>query len=93
MNRRSKNRLFLAAWLALFILLGFNVWSFQAGHLMIILFLGISVLGYAVYACSTRCPACGLRLMLRPVRMFGMQAFMWSLLIPANCGHCGEPVE
>ncbi len=93
MNRRSQNRLFLLIWLALFVLLGFNVWSFQAGHLMVILFLFATVPGYGIYACSARCRMCGFRLLVRPFRLFGMSLFTWSLLMPAACRQCGQPVD
>ncbi len=89
MNRRMKHKIVLMAWLALFFILGFCVWSFQAGHLMILIYLVLSVLVYGVYAVTARCPGCGMPILLRPVRLCRMQLYLWSLTAPERCRHCG----
>ncbi len=89
MNRRMRHKIVWASWLAAFFLLGFIVWEFQAGHLMLVLFLALSVLAYGVYAFTARCPRCSMPVLLRPMRLFGMQLFRWSLLAPERCLHCG----
>ncbi len=93
MNRRSKNRLILLIWLFLFFLLGIGVWHFQAGHLMLVMFLTITVFVYGVYAFSVKCPVCGRLIMLKPLRMLGLTIYMWTLLIPARCRHCRAAIE
>ncbi len=82
--------LVLLAWLALFFLLGFTAWNFQGGELMMIAFFVISALSYIVYAFMARCPHCRMPLLLKPVRLLGMEIFTWSLLTPDRCRHCGE---
>ncbi len=80
----------MIAWLAAFFLLGFVVWELQAGHLMIFIFLALSMLAYGIYAFTARCPRCGMPILLRPVRLFGMEIYRWSLLVPERCHHCGK---
>jgi hypothetical protein len=90
MNRRQVYHGFLLAWLASFLVLGFSVWSFQAGHLMVIAFLFLGAGMYAVYAFLARCPRCMLPILLRPVRAFGLEFYIWSIMMPARCRHCGK---
>jgi len=88
MNGRTKHKIILIAWLALFIFLGSGVWSFQGGELMILAYLIVSVIVYVLYAFLARCPACRMPLLLRPLRIFGMELYVWSLLTPDRCRHC-----
>jgi hypothetical protein len=93
MNRRAKHQIILLAWLAGFFLLGFGVWSFQAGHLMVI---GYFMTGVAVYifaAFIKRCPKCRKPLLLKPMKLLGMDLYRWALLTPERCAHCGEILE
>ncbi len=90
MNLRAKHRIVLTAWLAVFFLLGFGVWGFQAGHLMLIVYLFLSTLVYGIYAMSARCRQCGMPVLLRPVRLCGIRIYVWSLAAPESCRHCGE---
>ncbi len=80
----------MIAWLAAFFLLGFVVWELQAGHLMIFIFLALSMLAYGIYAFTARCARCRMPILLRPVRLFGMEIYRWSLLVPERCHHCGK---
>ena len=73
-----------------FFVLGLNAWNFQAGHLMMIIYLIASVLIYIIYAFLARCPHCKAPVLLKPVKCLGMELFLWSLLAPDQCGHCGE---
>jgi hypothetical protein len=79
-------------WLALFFLIGSGVWDFQAGELMLLLFLAISALAYVLYAFRARCAKCRMPLLLKPVRIAGMELNLWSLLTPERCRHCGEAI-
>ncbi len=90
MNRRTKCNLVLLAWLAGFFLVGFGVWKFQAGHLMILIYLGVSMIIYMLYAFFARCPQCRKPILLRPRRIFGIEIYTWSIVAPLNCRHCGE---
>ena len=85
-----KHRIILMTWLASFFLLGYGVWSFQAGHLMIIVYFVLSALVYGIYAFTARCPRCSMPILLRPVRLCGMQLYLWSLMAPERCRHFGE---
>ena len=85
-----KHRIILMTWLASFFLLGYGVWSFQAGHLMIIVYFVLSALVYGIYAFTARCPRCSMPILLRPVRLCGMKLYLWSLMAPERCRHCGE---
>ena len=78
----------LFLWLAGFLFLGFGVWSFQGGELMILIYLVLSVIIYAAYAFLARCPKCGMPILLRPRTFFGVEFFTWSLLPPERCRHC-----
>ncbi len=89
MKRRQIYHGLLLAWLAVFLLLGFSVWSFQAGHLMVVVFLFLSAGMYALYAFLARCPHCRLPILLRPVRALGIAYYIWSIMMPARCRHCG----
>ncbi len=93
MNRRAKHKLILAAWLVLFFLMGFNVWNFQAGEFMLIIFMAVSFLTYVLYAFLGRCRQCRMPVLLRPVRLFGTDLYLWSLVTPDRCRHCGEPID
>ncbi len=89
MERRAIYHGVLLFWLAAFLLLGFSVWSFQAGHLMVVAFLFLSVVLYTLYAFLARCPRCRTPVLLRPVRVFGMEFYLWSIVMPGRCRHCG----
>jgi hypothetical protein len=89
MNRRTKHNIILLAWLAGFFLVGSGVWSFQAGHLMILIYFAASMIMYMVYAFLAKCPRCRKPVLLRPLQFFGMEIYTWSLLTPVNCRHCG----
>jgi hypothetical protein len=78
------------AWLLLFFFLGVGVWSFQGGHLMIVVYFILSVVLYVFYAILARCPRCRMPVLLRPVKLFGMELYRWSLFVPERCSHCGE---
>ncbi len=92
-NRQAKHRIVLIIWLALFFLLGFVVWSFQAGHLMIVAYFILSVIIYVFYAFLTRCPQCGFPILLKPMKILGMELYMWSILAPGKCRHCGAKLS
>jgi len=92
MNRRTRSIAVLAAWIALFFLLGLGVWSFQGGELMLIVYLIGSAIIYVLCAFLIRCPHCRMPLLLVPIRLLGMELFRWSILLPDRCRHCGEQV-
>ena len=92
MNARAKHKLALAAWVACFFLLGFGVWSFQAGHLMIVVFLFLSIVLYTIYALAARCPECRFPVLLRPFKAGKIELYTWSLLAPNECRNCGRPL-
>ncbi len=81
------------AWLAVFFVLGFGVWSFQAGHLMIIIYLVLSALVFVIYAFMARCPRCRVPILLKPVSLYGIRFYLWSLAAPERCRHCGEKLS
>ena len=76
----------------MFFLLGFGVWSFQGGELMIVVYLVTSVIVYVIYAFRARCTRCNMPLLLRPVTICGMELFVWSLVTPESCRHCGARI-
>jgi hypothetical protein len=83
----------LIAWSLSFFFLGFGVWSFQAGHLMIVAYLILSTIIYVFYAFLARCPRCGVPILLKPMKLLGIKVFRWSILIPERCRHCGETLS
>jgi DNA-directed RNA polymerase subunit RPC12/RpoP len=92
MDRRAIHGIVLLVWLMGFFLMGFGVWGFQAGHLMVIVYLLAGVALYGSAAFVNRCPKCRMPILLRPRKFLGMEFFTWSILTPARCGHCGEPL-
>jgi DNA-directed RNA polymerase subunit RPC12/RpoP len=92
-NRQTKHKIILATWLALFFLLGFGVWNFQAGHLMIVAYLILSVIIYGCSAFLARCPRCRFPILLKPVKILGMELYTWSILPPEQCRHCGATLS
>lgn len=82
----------LAVWAALFLALGMGAWELLGGQLMLIVFLVLSWIVYAGYAFFSRCPNCRTPVLLRPVNLFGVEIYLWSLLTPRRCRHCGEPL-
>jgi hypothetical protein len=93
MNLRRRHQLALGMWTVVFLLLGFGVWEFQAGQLMLLLFFGLSAVVYLLYAFLARCPRCGTPLLLRPRKVLGIEFYTWSCAAPENCRHCGEPLH
>jgi hypothetical protein len=79
----------LITWSVVFFFLGFGVWSFQAGHLMIAAYFLLSVIIYVFYAFLARCPRCRVPILLKPMKILGMEVYRWSILIPERCRHCG----
>jgi hypothetical protein len=92
-DRRARQLLLLAAWYAGFLLLGYAVWSLQAGSLMVIGYVAASVVLYVIRALFTRCPNCRMPVLLRPQKVLGMELYTWSLFAPSACRHCGEPLK
>jgi len=90
MNRRAIHRVVLFAWIAGFVLIGFGVWEFQAGHLMVMGYLLAGIVIYIFAAFIERCPKCGMPLLLKPTKLLGMDLYRWTFLFPERCGHCGE---
>ncbi|MDH4163831.1 MAG: hypothetical protein OEW15_14265 [Nitrospirota bacterium] len=90
MDRRSRYNGILIIWLAVYFLIGWCVWSFQAGELLLIGYLAVSTILYAVAAFLFRCPACRMPVLLRPRRFLGFEIFSWSCCVPSTCRHCGE---
>jgi hypothetical protein len=93
MNRRARSIAVLLVWATVFFLLGFGVWNFQGGELMLIAYLVLSVIVYVLYAFLARCPHCRKPLLLAPVRILGMHLYRWSILLPESCRHCGRKIE
>ena len=90
MSLRSKHKMIMMAWFITFLLIGSDVWGFQAGHLMVIGFFMASIVIYILAAFLMRCPKCRMPVLLRPRRLLGMELYTWSLLTPVRCRHCGE---
>lgn len=82
----------MTAWTVSFFSLGLGAWKLMGGELMLILFLVLSWIAYAGYAFLSRCPACRTPVLLRPVKLPGGEIYLWSLLTPRTCRHCGEPL-
>jgi hypothetical protein len=93
MGRRSIYNGILLALLAAFFLLGIGVWNFQAGHLMVIIFILLSGVLYGLFAFLARCPRCKAPVLLRPFSVFGMEFYVWSIVMPRRCRHCGEALS
>ena len=90
MSRRAIYGIVLLVWLMGFFLMGFGVWGFQAGHLMVIVYLLAGVALYGIAAFVNRCPKCGMPLLLKPMKLFGVGLYRWVFLTPVRCAHCGE---
>jgi predicted acyltransferase len=90
MNRRAIHGIVLLAWITGFFIMGFGVWGFQAGHLMVMGYLLAGVVIYIFAAFFNRCPKCRMPLLLKPIKLLGMNLYRWALLTPERCGHCGE---
>jgi hypothetical protein len=90
MNMRSKYLAVLMVWITIFFLLGFGVWQFQAGELMLIIYLLAGMLGYIGYAFLFRCGSCGTPVLLKPMVLFGMDLYRWTILPPIRCRACGK---
>jgi len=93
MSRRAIQRIVLLVWLMGFFLMGFGVWGFQAGHLMVIVYLLSGAALYSIAVFVNRCPNCRMPLLLKPVKLLGMDLYRWALLTPKRCGHCGEVLD
>ncbi|MEK6743193.1 MAG: hypothetical protein AABZ15_06275 [Nitrospirota bacterium] len=93
MSRRTIHGIVLLVWVVGFFLMGFGVWGFQAGHLMVMGYLLAGVVIYILAAFINRCPKCRMPLLLKPMKLLGMDLYRWTLLTPARCGHCGEALE
>jgi len=93
MIRRRRYAIVLVLCLLGFFLVGYGVWSFQAGHLMVLIYVAVSALAYIIYAFAVRCPHCRWPVLLRPHRCLGMDLFTWSVIPPTQCRHCGKPLE
>lgn len=92
MTRRAKHLITLAVWLLLFLGLGLGAWELLGGELMLIVFLALGCIAYVAYAFFSRCPACRKPVLLRPVNLLGMEIYLWSVLTPRKCRHCGAPL-
>jgi len=93
MTRRAIHRIVLFVWITGFFLMGFGVWGFQAGHLMVVGYVLAGVVVYILAAFINRCPKCRMPVLLKPMNVFGMDLYRWTLLAPERCGHCGEVLQ
>jgi hypothetical protein len=92
MTRRKKHILIAIAWLAMFFLTGLIVWGFQGGELMLLVYMALSAIVYVLYAFLARCHSCGKPVLLRPLKLLGMELYVWSILTPKQCRHCGASI-
>jgi len=92
MDRRLKQKILIAAWFAVFLLLGFSVWKLEEGCLIVVAYFVVSVVFYWILAFSVKCPKCRVPVRLRPRRFMGIEFYTWSYLTPEKCRHCGEPL-
>ena len=93
MKRRARSLTALAAWFALFFLLGSVVWSFQGGELMLLAYLAVSMIVYMLYAFLARCPHCRMPVLLVPFRFLGMDLYRWTVLLTEHCRYCGKQLK
>ena len=93
MNLRKRHGVALGTWILVFLLIGFGVWEFQGGELMVLIFFGLSMVVYALYAFLARCPRCRMPVLLRPRKALGLEFYTWSCLAPEACRHCGEQLK
>ena len=93
MNLRKRHQLAWTAWTVVFLLLGFGVWEFLAGQLMLLVFIGLSMVVYVLYAFLARCPRCRMPVLLRPRKVLGIEFYTWSCVAPDACRHCGAELK
>jgi predicted acyltransferase len=93
MNRRAIHGIVLLAWITGFFFIGFGVWGFQAGHLMVMGYLLAGIVLYLFAAFLNRCPKCRMPLLLKPMKLLGMDLYRCMLLTPGQCGPCGNMLE
>ncbi len=93
MDKQAKHKIILIIWIGLFFVLGSGVWNFMGAELMLIIYLAVGILAYVSYAFLSRCRQCRMPLLLRPVKILGVEFFLWSIITPRKCRHCGEPVR
>ncbi len=89
MNLRKRHHLALGVWSFVFLLTGFGVWEFQGGELMLLAFLGLSMVVFLLYTFFARCPRCRTPVLLRPRKVLGAQIYTWSCAAPEACRQCG----
>ncbi len=92
MTRRGKQKIVYVVWLSLFLLLGFASWRLQAGIVLVLTYMLISILFYWIYAFSVKCPNCRMPVLLKQHTFLGAEFYTWSLLTPGKCRHCGHPL-
>jgi len=90
MDRQKLHRIIILVWLGAFFLLGIGVWGLQSGYLLVLIFFSVSTLAYAIYAITARCPKCGTPILLKPMNLFGLALYCWSLVAPSHCKKCNE---
>jgi hypothetical protein len=88
MKRRTIHSIILILWFMIFCVIGFGAGDLRSGHLILIGYLFLSIVTYTVYAFIAKCRACGMPVLLRPLKLLGMDLYLWSLLTPKRCRHC-----
>jgi len=91
-NKRTTQKIIALAWLAGFFVVGFGAWNFQGGEFMLIGYALLGAAGYMICAFSYRCPKCRMPVLLKPLRLLGIEIYLWSFVAPQVCRHCGEPL-
>jgi len=89
MNLRKKFRAMVIFWfLAGFGLLVAAV-ELSSYYLAGLLLIAAVVAGYMM---NLKCPACGKRVLYKPITVFGITIPFWISWIPKQCSKCGAPL-
>jgi hypothetical protein len=58
-----------------------------------LIFLFLTALVFAIYCISLKCPSCGKAVLHNPIKIFGVEVYIWTAWVPKKCTKCGERLE
>lgn len=87
---RTKYRLSMITWFISGAILSLGA-IYISEYFLIPLIIVLFIVG--LYTLSLKCPSCGKRVLHNPVKILGMEFYIWTSWIPKYCTKCGEPLK
>ena len=87
---RARYRLALITWFVSGAILSLGA-IYISEYYLIPLIITLFIVG--IYTMSLKCPSCGKRVLHNPVKILGIELYIWTSWIPKFCTKCKKPLK